>query len=48
MAKQNTHFLDTHSPFPELALHLISGERLLLPEGLGNRYGILLIYRGDW
>lgn len=48
MTKVNLHFLDIDSPFPDLALKLLSGDVLNLPEGFGDRYGILLIYRGDW
>ena len=34
--------------FPSLALNLISGERLLLPDEMPSRYLAVLFYRGHW
>jgi len=34
--------------FPQLELQLVSGEKLNLPEGTGEGYGVILIYRGHW
>ena len=48
MAKAGTTFLDVNDSFPELDLQLISGEKLKLPEGFGEGYGVLLLYRGYW
>jgi hypothetical protein len=41
-------FLDTNDMFPQLELQLVSGEKLKLPEGTGEGYGVILIYRGHW
>ncbi len=48
MAKADSTFLDVNAHFPKLDLKLISGEDLNLPEGFGDGYGVILIYRGDW
>ena len=40
--------MDANDKFPELELQLISGEKLKLPEGTGEGYGLVLIYRGHW
>ena len=48
MAKVGSTFLDIDNPFPKFELQLISGKILNLPEGFGDGYGILLIYRGYW
>ena len=46
MAKVDSTFLDVNDPFPILDLKLLSGETLNLPQGFGEGYGVLLIYRG--
>ena len=48
MAKSDSNFLDIDNPFPKFELQLISGEILNLPEGFGDGYGVILIYRGYW
>ena len=48
MVKATTTFLDTNDSFPELDIRLISDETLRLPEGFGEGYGVLLLYRGYW
>ena len=48
MAKAAATFLDANDFFPELDIQLISGETLKLPEGFGEGYGVLLLYRGYW
>jgi hypothetical protein len=40
--------LDTKDGFPRLAMQLVSGETLILPEGLGEGYRVVLFYRGHW
>jgi hypothetical protein len=48
MAKEGLASLDTNDVFPKLDFKLVSGERLSIPEGLGEGYGILIFYRGSW
>jgi hypothetical protein len=48
MAKADSTILDVNDPFPQMELHLLDGTTFSLPEGFGDGYGILLIYRGDW
>ena len=48
MGRIGTVVLDTNDVFPELALEMISGETLTLPEGSGPGYGVVFFYRGHW
>jgi hypothetical protein len=48
MARLDVNVLDTDDLFPEMELHLVSGEQLKIPEGLGDGYAVLLLYRGYW
>ena len=34
--------------FPHLKLDLVGGERLVLPDALAGRYGVVLLNRGAW
>jgi hypothetical protein len=40
--------LGTGDPFPRLALNLVDGSSLALPEGLDAKYKVILFYRGHW
>ncbi len=48
MTRIGSEYLDTNDRFPQLELQLVSGEKLKLPEGIGEGYGVVLIYRGHW
>ena len=48
MAREAVKLLDTGDGFPNLDFRLISGERMLVPQDLGKRWRILLVYRGHW
>lgn len=48
MSRRGSFLLDTNDPFPEMEFNLVSGETCKLPEGTGEGYGIVLIYRGHW
>jgi len=48
MGRIGTVVLDTNDVFPELALQMISGETLTLPEASGPGYGVVFFYRGHW
>jgi hypothetical protein len=48
MARIGSAYLDTNNMFPQLELQLVSGEKRKLPEGIGQGYGVVLIYRGHW
>jgi hypothetical protein len=48
MARMGSAYLDTNDMFPDLGLRLVSGEKLKLPEGMGDGYSVFLIYRGHW
>ena len=40
--------LDSGAIFPALALNLVDGSTLELPDGLDVKYRIVLFYRGHW
>ena len=40
--------LNSGEPFPKLALNLVDGGTLELPDGLDARYKVVLFYRGHW
>jgi len=48
MVRTGSAFLDTNDMFPQLELQLVSGEKLKLPEGIEEGYGVIIIYRGHW
>ncbi len=43
-----TDKLPSGAVFPAVSLTLTSGERLDLPDGLGQGYRVILFYRGHW
>ena len=47
MAKIGTG-LDTNDTYPEMELHLLSGETIQVPQYTGDGYGVFLVYRGHW
>jgi hypothetical protein len=48
MARIGTAYLDTNDMFPKMEFQMVSGEKLELPEGMGQGYSVVLIYRGEW
>jgi len=48
MARLDSNFLDTNDLFPVMELSLVSGERLRIPQELGEGYAVFLLYRGYW
>jgi hypothetical protein len=48
MARFDSRLLDTNDSFPEMELQLVSGENLKIPDGLGDGYAVVLLYRGHW
>jgi hypothetical protein len=48
MARMGSTYLDIGDMFPQLELQLVSGEKLKLPDGTGEGYSVILIYRGHW
>ena len=40
--------LDSGDAFPKLALNLVDGTKLELPQGIDAKYRIVLFYRGHW
>lgn len=48
MVSGNCRILDTGDIFPRLDFSLSSGEAVSLPEDFGERWNVLLFYRGHW
>jgi len=48
MARIGIAYLDTDDMFPKMEFQMVSGEKLKLPEGMGQGYSVVLIYRGKW
>ena len=48
MARFDSNLLDSNDLFPEMELHLVSGELLRTPQEFGDGYAVLLLYRGYW
>jgi len=48
MARFDSNLLDTNDLFPEMELHLVSGEPMKTPRELGDGYAVFLLYRGYW
>ena len=48
MARAGTTILDSGDRFPEFAFLTVAHGRLMLPEALGNGWGVFLLYRGHW
>ena len=40
--------LNTGDTFPSLALQLVSGGTMMLPNDLNSNYRVILFYRGHW
>jgi hypothetical protein len=48
MARAGTTILDSSDRFPDLSFDTVAHGRLTLPEGLGDGWGVFLVYRGHW
>jgi hypothetical protein len=48
MARIGAAYLDTDDMFPNMEFQMVSGEKLELPEEMGQGYSVVLIYRGEW
>ena len=40
--------LDIGDAFPSLALNLVDGRSITVPDDLGGLYRVILLYRGHW
>jgi hypothetical protein len=48
MAREGSFILDTGDVLPALALDTVGHGRVSLPEGFGDGWGVLLVYRAHW
>jgi len=48
MTKLISKTLDADDLFPSIQFNLIDGTSLTFPEDAGNKYSLLLVYRGTW
>jgi alkyl hydroperoxide reductase subunit AhpC len=48
MSRSNCTILDTGDNFPALEFSAVGGGMVTLPEDFGERWNVLLFYRGHW
>jgi len=48
MARKESRILDTGDIFPAIDFDSVDGGRIVLPKDFGQRWGIILFYRGHW
>jgi hypothetical protein len=48
VAREGSVILDSGDKFPRLSLDTVDHGRISLPEGFGDGWGVLLIYRAHW
>ena len=48
MSRRNCTILDTGNVFPALRFHSVGETDIVLPDFFGERWNILLFYRGHW
>jgi len=48
MARRNCKILDTGDIFPGIILNATDGGAIGLPQDFEGKWGILLLYRGNW
>jgi hypothetical protein len=48
MTRAGARILDGGEMFPGLSMDTVKHGRLALPEGFGDSWGVLLIYRAHW
>lgn len=48
MARENCKILDTGDDFPEVTMNDAGGGTIVLPADFEGKWGIFLIYRGNW
>lgn len=48
MSRSNSSIIDTGNVFPEMTFEAVGGSIIRLPEDFGERWNIILFYRGHW
>ncbi len=48
MSRKNCNILDTGNEFPKLSFRTIEEKVIVLPDFFGERWNILIFYRGQW
>ena len=48
MWRATSTILDSGDRFPELAMETVHHGHLILPQGVGEGWGVFLIYRAHW
>jgi alkyl hydroperoxide reductase subunit AhpC len=48
MSRSNCTTLDTGDDFPHMEFNAVGGGKVRLPEDFGERWNVLLFYRGHW
>ncbi len=48
MSRTNCRVLDNGDRFPKMTCDAVDGGKIILPEDFGERWNVLLFYRGHW
>jgi hypothetical protein len=48
VSRSNCKVLDNGDRFPVLVCDAVDGGRIALPEDFGERWNVILFYRGHW
>jgi hypothetical protein len=48
MSRSNCKILDNGDSFPAMGCNAVDGRRIVLPDDFGERWNVLLFYRGHW
>ncbi len=48
MARAECKFLDTGDAFPHMEFSSLDGGTIVLPKDFGERWNVLVLYRGNW
>ncbi len=48
MSRADCKILDNGNVFPNMTFYAVEGEAVRLPQDFGERWNVLLFYRGHW
>lgn len=48
MSRVECRILDNGTTFPEIKFSTVEGSAMVLPRDFGERWNVLLLYRGHW
>lgn len=48
MARVNCKILDNGDAFPKMKFNVVNNDVIVLPDNFGNKWNVLIFYRGHW